>query len=90
MSRPTPKRLVEAENVLRDLKAWARIERSLESDHLSPRALVWGEIIGWARGRAAKLELDLDQNERLTNDGRLQRQGRIFNHSGKCGKIITK
>lgn len=27
---------------------------------------------------------------RLTNADRLERQGRIFNHSGKCGALITK
>ena len=44
--------------------------------------------------RASDLRLEeltdkIERGERLTNQERLGRQGLIFNHDGKCGKIIT-
>ena len=35
-------------------------------------------------------ELVAEAPKRLTNQQRMERQGKIFNHSGKCGKITTK
>lgn len=36
-----------------------------------------------------RLSAKIECGERLTNQERLKRQGIIFNHNGKCGKIIT-
>lgn len=43
-----------------------------------------------AAGRLSKLDAKIDRGERLNSQERLERQGLIFNHSGKCGKIVTK
>ena len=50
-------------------------------------------VVG-ASGPKSKLEMleeltaKIERGERLNNQERLERQGIIFNHSGKCGKII--
>ena len=38
--------------------------------------------------RLEALHSKIERGERLNNQERLERQGLIFNHSGKCGKII--
>lgn len=39
--------------------------------------------------RLNELTSKITRGERLTNVERSERQGIIFNHSGKCGQIIT-
>jgi hypothetical protein len=38
--------------------------------------------------RLEELTAKIERGERLNNQERLERQGLIFNHSGKCGKIV--
>jgi len=45
------------------------------------------------KGSAARLEAltrKIERGERLTNDERAERQGIIFNHSGKCGHVAKE
>jgi hypothetical protein len=80
-----PKALAPVVKLLRDLREWSDIEGSLHPYGTSEKQ-IWREVGEWADGAAAQMKLNL--NEPRTNAERLKRQGEIFNHDGKCGKIV--
>ena len=57
--KTNPKKLAEAQKLLRELRDWTQIENGLERENVRA-AQVWREVNEWSRGAAMHLGLDLN------------------------------